>query len=219
LSPDQEFSPKGVISGIEYKASFIEYKAYLGEDTTTVNGIIAYYNQELFGLQSRKPTRSASSATTSHAIHSALDQLRRDTADPVAEEVPPPPSPRKSPVQPEDNSIPAPTSPTRSEHHVSISITSNVSHTVTASSRVSNTTGNDNSPAPEYDTEEGSPPPSPKAPKPTRNKKASKRSKTTNTPSSDLVDAPATTKKQNSTKQEKAPPKAASSGRSLRTRK
>ena len=219
MSPDREFQDPGHKTRISYQEAFIKYKGFLSEDTTEMNNIISYYTQELFDPPSKKPVRSA---TTSDAIDLAFDQLRRglygNTADPVAEEVPPPPSSRKSSAQPEDHSTPAPASPTQSESHVSISVTSSIARTVT----ISNTTNNNPSTG-EHDAEERSPPPNKKASKSARKKKekaAPKSPATANASGSDADNAPpAPAKKRNANKRGKVPPVAAPSERPLRNRK
>lgn len=208
MSPDKEFQELGHKSGIDYGKSFIGYKGFLSDNTPEMKGIISFYNQELFGHQSKKPVRSAT--TQSAAIDDALDQLRRGlygkTADSVAEGLS---------AQLQDKNTPAPASPTQSERHVSISVTSSISHSVTASSRISNTTNNPSTA--EHDAEKPSPPSRPK-PKPVTKKKAP--IKTTSASEGDADDAPPTpAKKRNSNKRGKAPPVAAPSERSLRERK
>ena len=222
LSPDQEFQEKGGTTEIDYQHAFINYKKLLSEGTPQMNGIISYYTQEVFNHQPKKPLRPTSSATS--AVDSEFAQFRRNlygnATDPVTKEVPPPHLPRKSSAQPEDHSAPAPASPIQSEHHVSVSITSSVSQTVTASSRVSTTTNNPTTP--EHDAEESPPPPKTKASRPAPKTKASrpaprkKKAATADASSGDLGDAPPAEEKRNSNKRGKVvtPP-----DRSLRQRK
>ena len=221
MSPDLEFSYTGGISGIQYKAAFINYRKYLSKGTTTAENVISYYTRELFGSRARKTTSAATSGTIDSEFDELWRELDQHTANPVAKEVPPPLSSRKSLSQLEEQEPITPAPASESEHHISISVTSSVLHTVATSSRVSHITNNNNPPVPEHDAKEFSPPPSPKASKSIRNKKAQKASKsseTVNAPSSDPDDAPAT-KKRGSSKQGKTRPTTAPSERSLRQRK
>jgi len=214
LSPDQEFQEKGSTTEIDYQHAFIKYKGLLSENTPQMNGVLSHYTQELFNPQRKKTIRPPSSATS--AVDSEIDQLRRkmygNATDSVTKEVPPP-LPRKSSVQPEDHSPPAPASPTQSERHVSISITSSVSQTLTASSRVSNTTNDP--PTPEHDDER---PPSPQKPKASRPAPRKKKAATADASSGDLDDASPAAGKRSSNKRGKASPAATPPERSLRQR-
>lgn len=217
LSPDQEFGEVGGISKINYREAFIGYKKFLSEGTDSMKNIISYYNREVFESEPKEPASCSTAAT--RALDSALDQLRRDLYEGTAEEVPPPPSPPRSSAQPEDRdkSIPA---PPQLERNVSISVTSSVSHTVIASSRVSQSTDNNNPLIPERDAEERPPAPTSKTKTRKKKDKAPPKSSTTAKASgSDADDDPPAAKKPNSSKRPKASPAAVAPERVTRSRK
>ena len=91
---------------------------------------------------------------------------------------------------------PSPPTPTvQSDHHVSISVTSHVSHTVAASSQVSNIVTSGPAPPPESEAKEASPPRQ-KGPRPVAKKKDPKASNpTTTTPQDNTDTAPTRSKK------------------------
>ena len=131
LSPDEDFSAAGAKSGIKYDKSFLKYKEMLTEDPDShvYKRIIAKFNASIFGTA---PVLKNNFVINDGDYDSEVEQFKRDIrADPPVEDV--------ADVRINTPSaLPPPTPPLQSEHHVSVSVTSHVSHTVAASSQVLN---------------------------------------------------------------------------------
>jgi len=213
LSPDNEFSKSGTKSGIKYSESFKKYKEMLTEDrnSSMLKRIFAEFNTSLFGTA---PPRSDDFVPDDGDYDSELEQFRNELradsptvigiANSGGTRTPPPSSPPTSPVQP--------------DHHVLISVTSHLSHTIAMSPQVSNIMNNSIVlPSGREDNED---PPSPlKVSRPTAKKKGGKSSKsTTETTTSDVNAGTTSSTKQKRTRKEKATPVEPPTGRVLRER-
>ena len=136
LSPDEDFSQTGVHSGIMYAESFKKYKEMLTGDanSSTFERIFSEFNASLFGTV---PTLSNDLILDDGNYDSELEQFRNELlADSPIEAGTGTGANNTSPPSP------LPASPLHPDQRVSISATSHVSHTVVASSQVSNTINN-----------------------------------------------------------------------------
>lgn len=202
MSPDHDFQDKGGVTKIVYKDLFNVYKAVLDDDPESPGNrrVFSAFHEGLFGPE---PTNVAAPTPTNNNLNSEVEKFKRALSaktpnnrvvNPVISETSIPPSAGKLPTQSGGPSSLAPASPVESEHLVSIAVTSNVSHTVTASSRVSHTANsNVGPPASGSDIGEDSPP-VPKAAQLRAKPKRGKSSKTTTPPDPNLDDAPTTEK-------------------------
>ena len=198
LSPDEDFSQIGVNSGIKYAESFKTYKEILtaDRDSPTFERIFSEFNTSLFGTA---PPLSGDLVADDGDYDSELEKFRNelragspidDVADVRTGKASPPSLPIPS-VQP--------------DHHVSISVTSHVSHTITASPQVSNVVNN--SVILPSEREVDNPPPSPpKATRPTARKKGSKSSKPTEVTTATAETDPASTTLKKRSQRAKAMP-------------
>jgi hypothetical protein len=189
LSPDQDFAEKGSIIGINYLASFRTYKRMLSDSDESTDPIyrriFGIYNASLFGTA---PPPKNDFIDDAGVYDAELEEFRRglcrehttegDT-DAETGQVPRSPSPQVPSTPP--------------ELHVSISMSSTISHAAATTSQVSNIiiVGN-TSPSP-TEIEEISQASKPK--KSPREKKGAKPAKTIAGPSDcDAGDPPATKK-------------------------
>ena len=195
LSPDEDFSQTGVQSGIKYAESFKKYKEMLTGDvnSSTFKRVFSEFNAHLFGkVPTLRNDLIADDGDYDSEVEQFMNELLTDSpvnavTDAEANKTPPPSS--------------LPISPLRSNHHVSISVTSHVSHTVAASSQVSNIVSSSIALSPEPEVGEIYPP-NPEATqppvRPTARKKSAKLSKPTATDSdADANTAPNPRKKSN----------------------
>jgi len=199
LSPDEDFSTAGVNSGIKYATSFEKYKEMLSEDpdSRTFKRIFSEFDASLFGVE---PTLSNDFVVDDGDYDSEVENFKNGLhaetivdvevedfenglhAETIADaEVDEPTFPLP----------PLPTPPVRSDRHVSISVTSHVSHTVATSSQVSSVINSGPTPPPECEVEED-PPPRKKdtRPQPTKKKEIKVSKPTTTTPKADTDTAP-----------------------------
>ena len=203
MSPDHDFQDKGLISGIAYKDVYNIYKGVLSDNTgnPTIQKIFLAFHEGLFGP---KPTNAATPTPTNEDLNLEVENFKRalfantpddSTVDPVVGKTSVAPLAPGSPTRLEDLSYSAPASPVELERPISIAVTSNVSHTVITSSRISHTTNSNVSPpTPESDIEEDSPP-VPKATRPRAKPKKGPKLPTTTTPPGPDSDDTSTTKK------------------------
>ena len=215
MSPDEDFSQAGFSSGINYTESFEKYKEMLTEerDSSMYTRIFEEFNRSLFNTT---PPRSDDVIADDGDYDSELEAFRNETrTDSLPEGI-------VIGVGAKKTSPPSslPTSPIQPDHHVSISVTSHVSHTIAASSQVSNIINSSVTLPPEHEVTET--PPSPlKATRPAPKKKGSKSSKlTTATTTTSDADANATsvTLQKRGTRRTKVTPAELPSGRVLRDR-
>ena len=176
LSPDEDFSPVGANSGIKYLTSFKAYKKMLTEnpESTMYKRIFSKFNASLFG--------TVSTATNNDFVaddgdyESELEQFKNDLLiGPPVEDVIETGADTVSPGSPSVSPVP-------SDHGVSISITSCISHTTAESSQVSNTVNSSVALPPNCEVEETETPPpdSPRKPsRPLPKKTGAKSSKST----------------------------------------
>ena len=200
MSPDHDFQDKGAVTNIVYKDVFNIYKGILNNDPESPANqrVFSAFHEGLFGS---KPMNIATPTPINGNLDRQIERFKRAlsaktpdnrVANPAAGETSTPPSAREPPTQSEGPSCLAPASPVESERLISIAVTSNVSHTVTAPSRVSHTTNSNVSPpASGSDIEEDSPP-VPKVARPrAKPKKGPKSSETTTPPDLNSDEAPA----------------------------
>ena len=200
VSPDHDFQSTGGVTETAYTDLFNIYKGVLNDDPESPENqrVFSAFHEGLFGP---KPN-VATPTPTNNNLNSEVEKFKRarsrktpnnPAVNPVIGETSTPPSAREPPTQSGGPNSLALASPVEPERLTSIAITSNVSHTVTASSRVSNTTnGNVSPPISGSDIEEDSPP-VPKAVQTRgKSKRGSKSSNTTTPPDPNLDDAPAT---------------------------
>jgi len=192
ISPDEDFSQAGATSGIEYSKSCLQYKQLLikKRETPTYKRIFAEFDAALFG---KARALSNEFVADDGNYDSEVERFNQELEEEeVAEASPEPPS------------IPLPSTPTpppQSEHHVSISVTSSVSHTIAASSHMS-TTVNATPPPAEREATESSPPVQ-KTARPNPKKKGGKLAKPSNaTPDVNTDGAPI--RKERAPRQKKA---------------
>jgi hypothetical protein len=176
LSPDEDFSPIGNPSSINYAESFKVYKTMLTQDpdSPVFKRIFSKFNISLFGVE---PTVSNDLIADDGDYESELEEFRRGLlADPLIEDVADagvslPPTP---PIQ-LDRRVSTPAanagadetspfsgsllaSPHQPGHEVSVSVTSHISHTIAASSQVSNIVSSSIALSPEREVSKASPP-------------------------------------------------------------
>lgn len=140
LSPDQDFAEKGSITGINYLASFRTYKQMLSDDPTDpiYKRIFEIYNTSLFGTV---PPPRGDFINDAGVYDAELAEFRRglcreptteSAKDAETEQVPRSPLPQVPPSPlPQVSSTPP-------ELHVSISMSSTISHAAATTSQVSN---------------------------------------------------------------------------------
>jgi hypothetical protein len=221
VSPDEDFSPTGSISGIQYFESFKKYKEMLTDqpDSPVFKRIFSKFNTALFGTT---PSASDKFVADDGDYNSELEQFRaelleEEEVDALSE----PPIVPECPVLPEPLILPtttAPQLPAQAESQISISVTSQVLTNFVGASQVSNIVGsNVNLPPPE--SERVSPLPSPIVADQPAQKKKGARSKKASTAVSehnaaqDVSPAPS-----NGTKKGKAATPANPPTRTLRNR-
>ena len=151
ISPDEDFLQAGHKSGIEYSKSFEKYKQILikGYETPTYQRIFAEFNAALFGkVRVFSDNFIADDGDYDAEIEAFKNDLRAEemaNAEEAVDAETPLPTP-SLPSSPSLPSPPLPSSPTpslQSDHWVSISVTSHISHTtVASSSRVSTIVNN-----------------------------------------------------------------------------
>ena len=172
LSPDEDFSPVGANSGIKYLTSFKAYKKMLTEDpeSTMYKRIFSKFNTSLFGTVS---IANNNFVADDGDYESELEQFKNNILiGPPVEDV----------IDARADMVSPSVSPVPSDHSVSISITSCVSHTTAESSQVSNTVNSSIALPPNYEVEETeTPPPNPlkKPGRPLPRKMGAKSSKST----------------------------------------
>jgi len=135
LSQDVDFSPAGAKSGIEYSKSFELYKGMLAKNprSPAYERIFAVFDSALFGKERvLSDDFIADNGDYTAALEKYNTKLRlEEAANAEANRrspLPPSPAPPPSPI--------LPPSPLQSDHRVSISVTSLVSHTIAGSSQV-----------------------------------------------------------------------------------
>ena len=216
LSPDEDFSPAGANSGIQYAESFKAYKTILsgGPEDPVLGRIFSHFKDSLF---SKEPTPSDGVVADDGNYDLEIEQLRNDLlADPPAGDVTnaggdgtsSPPSPSRPSLQPDrqvsisvtgtgTSGTPPSTAPLQPDRQVSISVTSHISHTIAASSQVSNIVHSSVNLSPELEVGETSPigetpPPIQEKPRPAPRKKGVKPLKSAAaTPDINVDDVPA----------------------------
>jgi hypothetical protein len=216
LSPDEDFSPAGANSGIQYAESFKAYKTILspGPEDPVFERIFSHFKKSLFG---KKPAPSNAIVVDTGNYDVELEQLRNDllvdspvdgVANAGGDGTSPPPSPSTPYLQPDrqvstsvtgagTGGTPPSTPPLQPDRRVSISVTSHISHTIAASSQVSNIVHSSVNLSPELEVGETSPieetpPPIQEKPRPAPRKKAVKSLKSAAaTPDINADDAPA----------------------------
>lgn len=182
LSPDEDFSQTGANSGIKYAESFKKYKEMLTEhpESPTFKRIFSEFNVAVFGTI---PTPSDDLVAGDSDYDSELEQFKNGLLE-------------DSPIQAvgdvEVNETfspslsPAPTP--QPEGRISVSVVSHVSHTIAATSQVSNViSSNVSLPSGEHGVSDTSPP-VPKAARPAPKKKGAKLSKSTTSTSNANAD-------------------------------
>ena len=196
LSLDEDFSAAGAKSRIKYDKSFLKYKEMLTEDPDSrmYKRIIAEFNTSIFGTA---PVLKNNFVVDDGDYNLEVEQFKRDIhTDPPVKDV--------ANVQINTPSaLPPPTPPLQSEYHVSVSITSHVSHTIAASSQVLNVVNSTISLPPEQEIGgsliqttdppiQQASPPIEKAPRPVPKKKGPKSSKSAAMVLDPDTDAPGT---------------------------
>ena len=178
MSPDHDFSTSGATSGIQYQESLKTYKELLTEQpgSPVFERIYSTFNTSLFG---EAPPITDEFITDDGNYNSELEEFRNGLlAD----------SPVKNAVDIGTSRAPSPSPlpalPLQSEHHVAISVISNVSRTITASSQVTNVVNSTVHFPSEHEVRE-SLPPNPKPARPAPKKKTSKQAKSTKTSDTD----------------------------------
>ena len=162
LSPDEDFSQAGVNSGIQYAESFKVYKEMLSRDPEdpTFKRIFSHFNASLF---SKAPTTSGRVVVDDGNYDIELEQFRNALlADPPVEDVISAGGGKTSPlpstsVTGAGTNGTSPSTPPLQPDHVSISVTSHISHTIAASSQVSNIVNSSVNLSPELEVRETSP--------------------------------------------------------------
>ena len=211
LSPDNEFSKSGAKSGIKYSESFKKYKEMLTDDRDPpmLERIFAKFNSSLFGTA---PPPGDDFIPDDGNYDSELEQFRNELrADSPVEGVanggqtrtPPPSSLPTSPIQP--------------DRHVSISVTSHLSHTIAMSPQLSNIINSSIGLPPEREDNEAPPSP-PKVPRPAAKKKGGKSTKSTTETTIPDVGTGTTSTKQKRARKTRATPVEPTTGRVLRER-
>ena len=186
-----DFSTAGQKSGIDYSESFKKYKHMLTQkrETPTYRKIYAEFDAALFG---KAQALSGDFIADDGDYDSEVERFNRELEEEElaeAEAASHPPSTSTPPslsIHAEADEVPPlpSTPPPQLDHRVSISVTSNVSHTVAASSQVSNVI-NSTSPPLERDVMEA-PPLVQKAARQAQKKKGGKSKSTTTTPGPDV---------------------------------
>jgi len=175
LSPDEDFSPAGANSGIKYAESFKKYYEMLSKDpeSKTYKRIFSEFNAALFGTA---PTLSndfiAEDGNYDSEVEKFKSDLRAESATPVG--------------TPGASALPSPTAPPLQPDHLSISVRSHISHTITATASSQMSTVINSGPAslPEHEADQETPPPNPKSTqRPPSRKKGTKSSKSKTTTS------------------------------------
>ena len=149
LSPDEDFSPVGANSGIKYLTSFKAYKKMLTKDPESAmyKRIFLKFNASLFSTVS---IPNNNFVADDGDYESELKQFKNDILiGPPVEDV----------INARANTVSLCVSTIPSDHGVSISITSCVSHTTAESSQVSNTINSSIALPPNYKVEETETPP------------------------------------------------------------
>jgi hypothetical protein len=168
LSPDEDFSPAGAKSGIMYAESFKSYKKILSDNPNSpmYERIYAHFNTALFALESASsPTLLVDNGNYDTEIAQFNNELLMDPA--VAG--PPVAGVTKAEAGADETlAHPLPSVPIQSESHVSIAVTSHISHTIAASSQISNIVHSSVTLSPEQ--EEISPPSIKEVPPPSKEK-------------------------------------------------
>ena len=159
MSPDTDFSQVGAASGIKYADSFAAYKEMIvkDRDSPMYQRIFQEFNTCLFGT-APTPRNDIAPDTGNYEseIEQFINELHEDTSmvlDVTDLGAPPPPLSNPPALQ--------------SDHHVSVSVTSHVSHAVATSSHMTNVINTNTAPSPEPET----PPSLPKASRPRPKKK------------------------------------------------
>jgi hypothetical protein len=174
LSPDEDFSPAGAKSGIMYAESFKSYKKILSDNSNSpmYERIFVHFNTALFAPE------SASSSTLlvdNSNYDTEIAQFNNDLLMDPAVAGPPVAGVTKAEAGADETlAHPLPSVPIQSESHVSIAVTSHISHTIAASSQISNIVHSSVTLSPEQ--EEISPPSKEKG-QPAPRKKGAKASK------------------------------------------
>jgi hypothetical protein len=156
LSPDEDFSPAGAKSGIMYAESFRSYKKILSDnpDSPMYKRIFEHFDTALFAPESASSTTIlVDDGNYDAEIAQFMSGLLKDpvVADPPVAGV----SEAEAGAD-ETLAHPLPPVPVQSESHVSIAVTSHISHTIAASSQISNIVHSSVTLSPEH--EEISPP-------------------------------------------------------------
>jgi hypothetical protein len=138
LSPDKDFSPAGAKSGIMYAESFRSYKKILSDnpDSPMYKRIFEHFDTALFTPESTSSTTIlVDDGNYDTEIAQFMSGLLKDPviADPPVAGV----SEAEAGAD-ETLAHLLPPVPVQSESHVSIAVTSHISHTITASSQISN---------------------------------------------------------------------------------
>ena len=154
VSPDEDFSPVGYASKIDYSKSFMEYKEMLTKDpkSTTYQRIFAKFDTALFGTEERDPGNEfiVSDGNYKAQVVSFKAKLRAEEA--AAEK-----AATEEAANAEGNRTPPlPSSPTpplqQPDHPISISVSSHTSRTIAVSTQVTTLVNSTTSP-PEREVE------------------------------------------------------------------
>jgi len=179
ISPDVDFSDTGKNSGINYAQSFRGYKDMLieGSETATYQRIFAEFDTAVLD---KKPVLKDDFVADDGDYKAEFTKFKlalraEEAANAEANKAPPSPPP--------------PTLPSSPLQPVSISVTSHVSHTIAASSQVSNVINN-SAPPPEQEDVEAPPVKKPTRPNP-RKKKQSAATSDVNTDAAPTQTGPA----------------------------
>ena len=152
LSPDEDFSQAGSNSGIMYAKSFKKYKEMLTEDpgSRMYTRIFSEFNASLFGTA---PTLSNDFVVDDGDYDSEVERFKRDTrAESPVEDAP------NMEIDETTSILSSPAQSHQSDHHVSVSVVSRVSHTIASSSQVSNVVNSSITVSSEREVRESSPP-------------------------------------------------------------
>lgn len=199
LSPDTDFSPAGANSGIQYSESFKKYKELLTEDpeSSMYQRIFSKFKDSLFGKESDSDDKVVvddgdyASELAQFKEGLIADSIAEGVTDAGVDETSPLPPPASPPLQldhevsisvanPGANKaspLPSPPTPPLQPDRVSISVTSHISHTITASAQVSNIVNSSLTLSPEHEVKEI--PPIQEKSRPAPRKKATKPPKPT----------------------------------------
>lgn len=160
-----DFSQSGATSGINYVNSFRTYKEMLSKDpeSSMYQRIFSEFNNSLFGTT---PVLSNNFVADNGDYDSELERFKDEVEST---------SPTKVADKARANEFPPslPVLPPQSDHHISISVTSNVLHTTAMSSQVSNIISSAIAPPQEPEAVIENPPPRQKA-RPAPKKKGGK---------------------------------------------